>query len=199
MKYLFTSLIIFLSVAIGNVLAQSSSATLLEKSSMQIDGTSNVHDWTADVEQLNFDVSFDQSAVEGDTLQNPVTDLSLTIPVEGLESGKGRMNGKMYDALKKEEHPTITFEMSSSELTEAASADTSFMLNTTGALTIAGTSNDISFPVEGTIQDDGTFKFTGSYEIDMNDYNVDPPTAMFGAVRSGEMVTINFELFFSVQ
>lgn len=198
MKYLLTSLIMFLSVAIGNVLAQSSSVTLLEKSTMQIDGTSNVHDWTADVEQMDFDISFDQSAVEGDTLQNPVSDLSLTVPVEGLESGKGRMNGKIYDALKKDDHPTITFEMSSSELTEANS-DTGFMLNTSGTLTVAGTSNDINFPVEGTIQDDGTFMFTGSYEIDMNDYNVDPPTAMFGAVRSGEMVTINFELFFSVQ
>lgn len=198
MKYLLTSLIIFLSVAIGNVLAQSNSVTLLEKSTMQIDGTSNVHDWTADVEQMEFDISFDQSAVEGESLQNPVTDLSLTVPVEGLESGKGRMNNKIYDALKKDDHPTITFEMSSSELTEATS-DTGFMLNTSGTLTVAGTSNEISLPVEGTIQDDGTFMFTGSYEIDMNDYNVDPPSAMFGAVKSGEMVTINFELFFSVQ
>ncbi|GAA5522672.1 YceI family protein [Aliifodinibius salicampi] len=198
MKYLLTSLIMFLSVAIGNVFAQSNSVTLLEKSTMQIDGTSNVHDWTADVEQLNFDISLDQSAVEGESLQNPVTALSLTIPVEGLESGKGRMNGKMYDALKKDKNPTITFKMSSSELAKTTS-DTGFMLNTSGTLTVAGTSNEISFPVEGTIQDDGTFKFTGSYEIDMNDYNVDPPTAMFGAVRSGEMVTINFELFFSVQ
>lgn len=198
MKYLLTSLIMFLSVAIGNVLAQSNSVTLLEKSTMQIDGTSNVHDWTADVEQMDFDISFDQSAVEGESLQNPVTDLSLTVPVEGLESGKGRMNNKIYDALKKDDHPTITFEMSSSELTETTS-DTGFMLNTSGTLTVAGTSNEISLPVEGTIQDDGTFKFTGSYEIDMNDYNVDPPSAMFGAVKSGEMVTINFELFFSVQ
>jgi polyisoprenoid-binding protein YceI len=188
----------FLSVAIGNVIAQSNNVTLLEKSTMQIDGTSNVHDWTADVEQMNFDISFDRSAVEGESLKNPVTGLSLTIPVEGLESGKGRMNGKMYDALQKDDHPTITFEMSSSELTETTS-DTGFMLNTSGTLTVAGTSNEISFPVEGTIQDNGTFKFTGSYKIDMNDYNVDPPTAMLGAVRSGEMVTINFELFFSVQ
>lgn len=198
MKYLLTSLIMFLSVALGNVLAQSNSVTLLEESTMQIDGTSNVHDWTADVEQMDFDISFDQSAVEGESLQNPVTDLSLTVPVEGLESGKGRMNNKIYDALKKDDHPTITFEMSSSELTETTS-DTGFMLNTSGTLTVAGTSNEISLPVEGTIQDDGTFKFTGSYEIDMNDYNVDPPSAMFGAVKSGEMVTINFELFFSVQ
>jgi polyisoprenoid-binding protein YceI len=179
---------------LGTAIAQQTSVTLMDKSTMQIEGTSNVHDWTADVEQLNFDITLNTSAFASDSLSNPVETLSLTIPVDKMESGKGGLDRRMHDALKKDDHPNIIYELSSSEVTETS--DSTFQLKTTGTVTIAGVSRDISFPVQGTVQDDGTYKFTGDYEINMEDYDVDPPTAMFGAVRSGEMVTISFELFF---
>lgn len=196
MKSLLTSILLLLSVSAGSAVAQQNAVQLLDKSTMQIEGTSNVHDWTADVEQLNFDITFNTSALASDSLSNPVENLSLTIPVEKMKSGKGGLDRRMHDALKSDNYPNITFNLTSSELAEQTS-DSTFQLNTTGTVTIAGVSRDISFPVMGTIQDNGTFKFAGDYEINMQDYDVDPPTAMFGAVRSGEMVTISFELFFS--
>lgn len=194
MRSLLTTIFFLLFIAVGTAVAQQNKVTLMDKSTMQIEGTSNVHDWTADVEQLNFDITFNVSALASDSLSNPVETLSLTIPVDKMESGKGGLDRRMHDALKKDDHPNIIYELLSSEVTETS--DSTFQLNTTGTVTIAGVSRDISFPVQGTIQDDGTYKFTGNYEINMEDYDVDPPTAMFGAVRSGEMVTISFELFF---
>lgn len=198
MKSLLLSLLLFLFVFSGSVTAQSSNYELLEKSTMQVDGTSTIHDWTADVEEINIDVDFNTSALTAESEENPVPSLTLTVPVESLESGKGRMNGKIYDALKKDDHPNITFELSSAEVSEGSSAS-SFTLNTTGTLTIAGVSEEINFPVEGSVIEDGVYTFTGSYELNMEDYEVDPPSAMFGTIKSGEMVTISFELFFSEQ
>lgn len=194
MKSLLSTLFVFLFALSGIATAQSE-YELLDKSSMQVDGTSTIHDWTADVEEINIDLDFNSSAISQDSDEEPVRSLTLTVPVESMESGKGRMNGKMYDALKKDDHPDITFELTSAEIEEAASED--FTLSTTGTLTIAGVSKEVNFPVEGSVVEDGVYAFTGSYEINMKDYEVDPPSAMFGTIKSGEMVTISFELYFS--
>lgn len=195
MKSLFSTLVLLLTIALGTAVAQQAGVTLMDKSTMQIDGTSTIHDWTADVEKMSVDIDFDASALAGDTLKNPVNSLSLSVPVESIESGKGGMNRKIYGALKKDDHPNITYELSSSDLADTSS-DSLFQLNTTGMLNVAGVSKEVSFPVEGSMQEDGSYKFTGSYEINMKDYDVDPPSAVFGTIKSGELVTISFEMFF---
>ncbi|PAU94725.1 hypothetical protein CK503_04420 [Aliifodinibius salipaludis] len=195
MKSLFTTLLIFLFTISGNVLAQSDSYKILEKSTIQVEGTSTLHDWTSDVEKFSSYIKFNAAALEGDTLNNPVESLSLTIPVKSIESGKGGMNRRTYDALKSDDFPNIMFQMNKAELVSSDSSLTSMKLNVEGSLTIAGTSNNITLPVTGTKQDDGSFKFTGEYEINMKDYKVDPPSAMLGTIKAGEMVTIPFEIY----
>ena len=194
MKSLFTTLLIFLFTISGNVLAQSDSYEILEKSTIQVEGTSTLHDWTSDVEEFGSYIKFNAAALEGDTLSNPVESLSLTIPVESIESGKGGMNRRTYDALKSDDFPNIMFQMNKAELVSADSALASLELSVEGNLTIAGTTKSITLPVTGVRQDDGTFKFTGEYEINMKDYDVDPPSAMLGTIKAGEVVTIPFEI-----
>jgi polyisoprenoid-binding protein YceI len=195
MKSLFTTLLIFLFTISGNVLAQSDSYEILDKSTIQVEGTSTLHDWTSDVEEFTSYIKFNTDALEGDTLNNPVESLSLTIPVKSIESGKGGMNRRTYDALKSDDFPNIMFQMNKAELVNADSALTSMELNVEGNLTIAGTSKTITLPVTGTKQDDGSFKFTGEYELNMKDYDVDPPSAMLGTIKAGEMVTVSFEIY----
>ncbi len=195
MKSLFTTLLIFLFTISGNVLAQSDSYEILDKSTIQVEGTSTLHDWTSDVEKFGSYIKFNAAALEGDTLSNPVESLSLTIPVKSIESGKGGMNRRTYDALKSDDFPNIMFQMNKAELVNADSALTSMELNVEGNLTIAGSSKNITLPVTGTKQDDGSFKFTGEYELNMKDYDVDPPSAMLGTIKAGEMVTIPFEIY----
>lgn len=193
MKSLITT-ILFLFVSLGFAVAQNN-ISLLEKSTMKIEGTSNVHDWEAEVEEINIDMNFDSSALESESPSNPVESLLLNVPVEEMKSGKGGLDRRMHDALKEDDHPNITFELSSAKMAEGSS-ENSFQLTVSGALIVAGVEREVSFPVEGTVTEEGNYRFTGSYEVNMEDYDVDPPSAMFGAVRSGEMVTISFELFF---
>lgn len=195
MKSLFTTFLIFLFTISGNVLAQSNSYEILKKSTMQVEGTSTLHDWTSDVEEFSSYIKFDATALEGDSISNPVQSLSLTIPVKSIKSGKGGMDRRTYDALKSDDFPNIMFQMNNAEITTTDSALTSMELNVEGNLTIAGTSNTITLPVTGEKQEDGSFKFTGEYEINMKDYNVDPPSAMLGTIKAGEMVTVVFEMY----
>lgn len=192
MKYLLTSVFALFLVSATSVTAQQSNYRLLDKSTMKIEGTSTIHDWTVDVNEINADITFKAAALEGESSSNPVKSLSLTIPVEKLDSGKGGMNNKIYDALKKKKNPNIKFKLTSAEVTNRQGAD--FTLSVTGPLTIAGFTRDITFPVQGSIEN-GTYKFTGSYELNMKDYEIDPPSAVFGTIRSGEMVTVSFEFY----
>lgn len=195
MKSLLTTILIFLFSISGNVMAQSDSYSLLEDSNMLVEGTSTMHDWEAEVQTINSEIEFDESALEEDSQSSPVKSFSLTIPVEDMDSGKRKMNNKMYEALKEGDYPNIEFELTDSELTEADSELSSLSLDVTGDLTIAGSSNEITLPVTGEKQNDGSYKFTGSYELNMEDYDVDPPSAMFGTIKTGEMVTISFEFY----
>src|SRR6056297_1901421 len=125
MKSLFTTLLIFLFTISGNVLAQSDSYEILDKSTIQVEGTSTLHDWTSNVEEFTSYIKFNAAALEGDTLNSPVESLSLTIPVKSIESGKGGMNRRTYDALKSDDFPNIMFQMNKAELVNADSALTS--------------------------------------------------------------------------
>lgn len=196
MKSILTTILTILFAVVG-VQAQSGGYVMSDKSTMTIEGTSTIHDWECDVQEINADVNFDLSALEGETKENPVKNLVLTIPVEKIESGKSGMNNKIYDALKKKKNPNIIFELTSAELTNFDSTESTLQLDATGMLNIAGVTREVSFPVAGTIQSDGSYKFTGNYEINMKDYDVDPPSAVFGTIKSGELVTVNFEFFVS--
>jgi len=169
---------------------------------MTIEGTSTIHDWEADVQEMQVTIDMNTSALEADTMQSPVNSLTLSVPVKSIESGKGGMNRKIYGALKDEEHPNITFELTGTELIQSNAQatngnETSFQLMANGNLTIAGSTKEVSFPVDAYIQDGDTYQFTGSYELNMKDYDVDPPSAVFGTIKSGEVVTILFDTYFS--
>lgn len=195
MKTLLITLIISMFSISGSIEAQETTSRVLDKSTIQIEGTSNVHDWTSDVEQINAKISFNAEVLQAENPSSPVESLSLTIPVAKIESGKGAMNRKMHGALKEDKHPNITFELSGSELAEGDISDSKFELTVKGKLTVAGVTKDVTIPVTANLADGNTYQFSGNYKINMKDYKVDPPTAMFGAVRAGEMVTVVFDIF----
>jgi hypothetical protein len=41
---------------------------------------------------------------------------------------------------------------------------------------------------------DKSISYNGAYKIKMTDYNVEPPTIMLGAIKTGEFVTVKFDL-----
>jgi len=43
---------------------------------------------------------------------------------------------------------------------------------------------------------DGSVLFNGTQNINMKDYDVDPPKAMFGAIKAGEEVDVIFDAKF---
>ena len=171
---------------------QVSSFNLDPNSEIVVKGTSTIHDWEVDVEEMNISMKLDpERLTSGTSAGSAVESFSLTVAVESMESGKGSMNRKMYGALKKDDHPNIMFKLRSAEPEESESSPE---LDITGDLTIAGTTKAVSLPVKVTQVNVDSYMFEGSYSLNMKEYDVDPPSAMLGTIRTGEEVEIVFKL-----
>jgi hypothetical protein len=62
-----------------------------------------------------------------------------------------------------------------------------------GKLSIAGTSKETE--VLGTVKynaADQSFTLTGVKKMNMTDYNVEPPTALFGTIKTGNAISITY-------
>lgn len=174
---------------------------LLPESTMQITGTSTIHDWECDVEEMNLNTNMGDSIKKGvvPTTAEFIRSLTLTVPVREIESGKGGMNRKIYGALKEEEHPTIQYRFTGGEIVGSDTTSGTFTVNANGNLTIAGVTRQVTFPVEGSFSEQGQIRFTGSYGLNMKDYEVDPPSAVFGTIKAGKEVTVTFNVLLAIE
>ena len=166
-----------------------------EKTTMQIQGTSTLHDWTCNVTKVDGVIEMDNKVLsKGVWTQNSkIKTLKVSVPVESIKSPRGAaMEKKLYNALKYEKHPSIIFTLNN--LKTIPSASGSGQLESSGTLNVAGIEKPISLSVNASFSADKSLSFTGSYTLNMKDYAIEPPSAMFGQIVSGEKVTISFNV-----
>lgn len=158
---------------------------------IEIEGTSNLHNWSMQTEGVSGKVltMWGQNGLEG------FKKVNLTVPVKNLESGKRIMNRKTYDVLEAEKHPRITFELISVSNWESSGSE--FSGTATGTLKIAGKSRIMAVPFNGKILDDNTFRVKGSFALRMTEFGIDPPTAMLGTLKTGNEVTLDYQVTFN--
>jgi polyisoprenoid-binding protein YceI len=102
------------------------------------------------------------------------------------------MDDNLYKALKADETSEISYILATFD---AAPGDAdAFTLKTNGTLAIAGKENKLTMDVVATRLPDGTVKATGMVAIKMTDFGIKPPTAMFGTLRTGDEVRVNYAL-----
>lgn len=157
-----------------------------EDSEMTVHGSSNVRDWTMDVQELTGEVDL-QPAEEGAPTVNSV---QLQVPVDQIVADRGSMQDKAHKALQKNAYPTIYFQSDEVEVTPAE-AD-SFSVTATGELIIAGERRTVDLQATGTRQDDGTYRLEGEHEMTLSEFNIDRPTAMFGALQVADEIRLTF-------
>ncbi|HNA42827.1 MAG TPA: YceI family protein [Saprospiraceae bacterium] len=64
----------------------------------------------------------------------------------------------------------------------------------TGNLTIAGTTKPVTLTATVAAKDGGILHCTGSKTFKMSEYQVEPPTFMFGTVKTGDEITVTFNV-----
>ena len=166
----------------------------LPDSRIEIDGTSNnTPTWTVYATEIQGDVALTMTDGDG-AMHGQVQTASLVVPMQMIKSRKSSlMDRTMYKAMMATEHPKVTYELTSVERMDVTGDETA-TLDVVGNLTLGPETNEVSVSVTATMREDGIVAFTGSHPLLIRDYGLEPPSAMFGALRTGNEVTVRFEL-----
>lgn len=166
-----------------------------------LDGTSTLHDYKSISNKI-----ISEFITNSDNFVDFITNkdgakfnLKTIIPVISLKHNKFNedLDDNLYDAMNEEEYKDIVYELTSYKSTVLPDSGKNwYLLNTIGNLTIASVKKTIEMKAIVYNTSDGTIHFKGSKLINMEDYNIEPPSMMFGMLKTDKFVTISFNLIF---
>lgn len=171
--------------------AQQNVQLIPAQSQIIIKGTSNLHDWEENVEKFNviLDLNFNNQQV------TQIEKVHVNLKSKSIVSENNIMTNKTHEALRVEKYPDIEFKLVSVD--KLSSADGKFSGTLSGDVTLSGVTKRITVPFSG-VQAADKITIKGSKELNMSDFNIKPPSAMLGALKTGNEVTISFQLNFQI-
>ncbi len=172
-----------------------------------IEGDSNLKGWTVEGSIIRGRIELARPAGEAKNglLSHFIADtpgVEVSIPVLSLEGNGGRlMNRIMRSALKADEHPNIVFKLDSLQSQRKTIAKNesepepaireNLEVDAKGALTAAGQTRPVL--VRATLKKtEKELKIEGRAELRLTDFGIDPPRAMFGALRTHDEIAVRF-------
>jgi len=187
-------LLAFLLVFLG-VRAQKA-YTLSKESTMKIDGSSTVSDWSVEVTDATGSFTTSEEIKIGKILNS---NLEFRFPVDKMESGRGpMMNSKIKDALISDKNPLVTFKSIENNII-AVNGD-KFVLESLGTITAAGVSKPLTVTLNGFFNTEmKTISFEGSKDLTMSMFNIVKPTAFFGELKTNDELNVKFNVSFIKQ
>jgi len=162
-----------------------------QKTTITVNGTSNLHNWETSV--TNFDGDLCVQVGDNNTIE-AISSLNVNFYAKSFSSGKSIMDNKTTEALKADTYPLIIFKLT--KITDKKMINKVEQFTASGNLMIAGKTKDVSLTAYSTIGANGEVYFQGTKVIDMTEYGVVPPTALLGTLTTGKEVTVTFKLYF---
>ncbi|HZM02286.1 MAG TPA: YceI family protein [Candidatus Saccharimonadales bacterium] len=201
-----TSLLLGLGLA-AQARAQTHYTTQPRGNIVKIEGTSSAHDWEMKGNiiggfiELGPDVKFDPAASALPGLKGgkvPVKAHAF-IPVRTMHSEADHlpevMDHLMQETMKADQFTRIEFTLTDMTFKSPHAIGTPFAFDATGELSIAGTTNKVTFPITIEPVESDKIKVSGTVPLKMTSFGVTPPAPSFGLglMRCGDDVKIIFE------
>ncbi len=158
----------------------------IDASELKVSGTSSVHDWSMQGERFS---GYIYAVPNGNTLEK-IERGTFSFKAEGLDSDNSIMNNKTHDALKSDDHPEITFKLTAIDNFKTSAG--TFTGTASGELTVAGKARYVNVPFTGKYISNNKITIEGTYRLKMTDYDMDPPTAMLGTLKTGDEVSVDY-------
>ncbi|MEP7277328.1 MAG: YceI family protein [Bacteroidota bacterium] len=150
-----------------------------------VSGTSSLHDWDMKTSKGESNAT----VVLGSSGQLiGLTALNFTVPAESLKSEHKSMDKNAYKTMKTDKNASISYNLKSATVAPDGS------IKCQGTLSIAGTTLDAGLNAIARVNADKTISVQGSKKISMKEYNMAPPTFMMGTIKTGNDVTVQFNL-----
>ncbi|RYH73897.1 YceI family protein [Flavobacteriaceae bacterium 144Ye] len=185
LKVTLLTLVAFLSFSI-QIFSQSYKVSNAS-SDLKVYGTSSLHDWHVDAEDVKGSL---QIEVSEEALS--IKKLNVEIISESLKSGKKSMDKNTYKALETDKYSSIKFNyLSTKSITKIS--DNTYSVEAYGNLTITGNTQKILLKFKLKTEDNKV-SIEGEKSIKMTSYGVEPPTALLGTIKTGDDLTIKFNI-----
>jgi len=182
-KTIIASVVLFTSILSVNA---QKNYTLDPKPSFSVSGTSTMHDWEMKSGTATGTANL---TVTSGKLES-ITSLSITLPAETIKSEKKSMDKVAYEALKTKANKNIKYVLKSAQKVNETT------WNLTGTYTIAGVSKEIKTQVKTAVVN-GSVSLQGTNKITFKQFGMKSPTAMLGTIKTGEDLTLKFNLKFN--
>lgn len=170
---------------------------LLPISKLSFDGTSTLHDYTCEADVIFAGLSAADNFISLKNLDDKVLSLAIKIPVKDISSGDESMDENMDEAFNAESYSNVHYRFIKGKIAQSSEEKGAYEIKAEGELKVSGKSKIINMDVRTYKDDKGNIHFTGSKKIDMTDFGIEPPSMMFGVLKTGKDVTINYHLIFS--
>ena len=169
------------------------------ESRLWLEGTSSLHDGSCDASDIQVVIEVRKREQDSRVASMPrgVILVAVDVPVRGIRCEKAKMDRNLYRALSADGYPTIEYRLKDYTLVPTPSKIGETTLLVEGELTVAGTTRTVGLEVRVRDNGAGGLRITGSKELLMTDFGIDPPTAMLGILKTGEQVVVRFDLVMS--
>ncbi|MCF8218218.1 MAG: hypothetical protein K9I29_04025 [Bacteroidales bacterium] len=117
----------------------------------------------------------------------------IRIPVENLKAKNKLMEKEFFKMLNVRENPYIIIKLPKKQLVRGIQEDAA-ILNIPSSITFAGATTNSLLSMATRTLDKNTYYISGSEQMELSDFNLDPPQKLGGAIRVKSNVLINFGL-----
>jgi polyisoprenoid-binding protein YceI len=156
---------------------------------IKVSGTSTMRDWELNSTYVESQGRFNFD--EKGRLRS-ISFFTFSVVAATLKSDSKIMDKRTHQVLKADEYPRIYYKLHSAVINPVH--PNTYLIHTTGALTIAGVTQTINMDVAGVVNNNNTVTCIGLKKIKLTDYKITPPVYMAGAMKVGNELTIDFSL-----
>lgn len=190
-----------LGAVVQNALSQTEKKryTIIKPSRLYLKGTTNVNNFTCDCEDY-----FPPQSIEidnnGAVARFRQTNLRMTTRKFNCHNPK--MDRDMHKALKAKEFPFIKIELveTRQDANQIKNGNSDwFDVRATVKLTITGVTKEKTIQARARKISENRFSLAGEHSLNMSEFGIEPPDALFGLIKVDDLITFHFDLNIDVE
>jgi hypothetical protein len=166
------------------IFAQAQPAAAQSGVDFTVSGTSTIRGWTCSVRGV-MAVTPGTGLPAAPGFASGVQTATVTVPVKAFKCPNDEMTQHLMETMKPEKFPEIVYRLQKYEMAGAQA-------QTTGTLTILGSTLPVSLPLALKASDQGV-QIEGTTRIDMTKWGVEPPVVMAGLLKVGPQIRIELK------
>jgi polyisoprenoid-binding protein YceI len=184
------SILLFFALFLVAGIAGAQSKYTTKSFQLQINGTSNVHDWSSKATIVNVTGDF----LVNNNIPEKINSATVRVQTKSLKSTKDSdlMDDRTHSTLKADKFPEIVYVFTKVINVQQSGGET--IMNVSGNLTMCGVTKPTDLTLRIKTLANGDLEIKGSKKILMSTYGVKPPSFMLGAMKVGDEVTLTYDV-----